>query len=104
MKGFRPRGRPDRGHGFTLVEIVVVLLIVSVLIAMAAMMTRGLVAAQKRSLTATRMAALDAALINFVSQQKRLPCPADGTQGPGTPNLGVEQRNGAGQCLNNQQN
>ena len=96
--------RQHRMRGFTLVEIVVVLIIVSVLIAMAAVMTRGVVAAQKRTLTASRMAAIEAAFVQFVSQQKRLPCPADGTQGPGTPNLGIEgPRNAGNGCTGNQQ-
>ena len=67
-----------RASGFTLIEIVVVLLILGIVIAMASAITRGVSAAQKRTLTATRMATVDAALVQFVSQQKRLPCPADG--------------------------
>lgn len=66
--------------GFTLIEVVVVLLIFSVIIAMAAAITRGIAASQKRSLTVTRLALMDAALVQFVMQTKRLPCPADGTR------------------------
>ena len=57
-----PRVRPA-SRGFTLIEVVVVLLIFGVVMAMAAVITRGVVAAQKRSLTATRIAAVDAALV-----------------------------------------
>jgi prepilin-type N-terminal cleavage/methylation domain-containing protein len=81
---------PRRTSGFTLIEIVVVIVIIAVLIAMAASLTRGVTAAQKRSLTVTRLAAVDAALTNFVSQQKRLPCPADGTLASSNANAGVE--------------
>jgi prepilin-type N-terminal cleavage/methylation domain-containing protein len=77
-------------RGFTLVEIAVVLFILAIVIAMAAAITRGVTAAQKRSLTATRMAGVDAALAQFVAQQKRLPCPADGTLATGAANLGRE--------------
>ena len=93
-----------RSRGFTLIEIVVVLVIVSVLISMAAMMTRGVVAAQKRSLTSTRLTALDQALAQFVSQQKRLPCPADGTLTAGNANLGTEGGRNSNGCTGNQQN
>ena len=69
--------RPARG--FTLIEIVVVILVLAILIAMAAALSRGVIAGQKRALTVTRMQAVDAALVQFVTQQKRLPCPANGT-------------------------
>lgn len=89
--------------GFTLVEIVVVLLIVAVLIAMGAALTRGVAAAQKRSLTATRMAGVETALMLYVQQQKRLPCPADGTKASSANGAGLEERAG-GACQANQQN
>ena len=93
--------RPARG--FTLIEILVVMLIFGIVIAMAAAITRGVTAGQKRTLTATRMAAIDAALVQFVSQQKRLPCPADGTKLSSAVDAGVEMR-AAGACTGNQQN
>lgn len=98
----RPPSRPAPA-GFTLIEVVVVLLIFGVVVAMAALITRGVVAAQKRSLTATRMAALDEALVQFVLQRRRLPCPADGTLVSSHNSAGIEARSG-GACQNNQQN
>ena len=83
--------RPSN-RGFTLIEIVVVILVLAILIAMAAALTRGVTAAQKRSQTGTRIAAADAALIQFVMQNRRLPCPADGRIATGMPNAGVEAR------------
>lgn len=68
-----------RSRGFTLVEIVVVLLIFGIVLAMAAAITRAIIGQQKRSLTASRMATVDAAIVQFVMRQKRMPCPADGT-------------------------
>jgi prepilin-type N-terminal cleavage/methylation domain-containing protein len=104
MNASLPRHSRSLPRGFTLVEVVVVLLIVSILIAMAAMMTRGMVAAQKRSLTATRIATVEAALVSFVSQQKRLPCPADGTLVSNNNLAGFEGNRTAAGCTGNQQN
>ena len=96
-----PHKGPSRRAGFTLIEVVVVMLIFAIVIAMAAAITRGITAAQKRSLSATRMQTLDAALAQFVSAQKRLPCPADGTLASSAANAGVEMR-AAGACTGNQ--
>ena len=91
--------------GFTLIEIVVVLLIFGVLFSMAAVITRGVAAAQKRSITASRMAAVDAAILQFVQQQKRMPCPGDGTLASNNAAAGTEgNRTPANGCTGNQQN
>jgi prepilin-type N-terminal cleavage/methylation domain-containing protein len=88
---------PRLARGFTLIEIVVVLFILGVVIAMAAALTNALTASQRLSITTTRMAAIDAAIVQFVMQQKRLPCPADGRIASGVTNAGVEQWS-AGKC------
>src|SRR5258708_15422252 len=95
--------RHARATGFTLIEIVMVLLIFGIVIAMAAAITRGVAASQKRSLTTTRMAGVDAALVQFVLQQRRLPCPADGTKASSDNNAGVEGARNAGGCTGNLQ-
>jgi len=90
-------------RGFTLVEILVVLLIFGVVIAMAALITRAITAAQYRSLTNTRIATVDSALVQFVQQQRRLPCPADGTKDSSANNVGLEGGRNASGCTGNQQ-
>jgi prepilin-type N-terminal cleavage/methylation domain-containing protein len=94
-----------RAHrGFTLVEILIVVVILGLITAMAAVLLRSVSVTQKRSLTNSRMANVEAAIVQFVMQQKRLPCPADGTQ-PGTTG-GLEMYNlgPPGSCIGNQQN
>ena len=93
--------RPVRG--FTLIEIVVVLFILGVVVAMAAAVTTALSASQRLSTTTTRMAAIDAAIVQFVMQQKRLPCPANGTLASTDTNAGTETaRNGSTGCTTNE--
>jgi prepilin-type N-terminal cleavage/methylation domain-containing protein len=94
----------QRARGFTLIEVLVVLLIFGVLIAMAAVITRAVTAAQKQSMTSTRLATIDAALVQFVMQQKRLPCPADGALASTHINAGSEGARNAAGCTGNQQN
>ena len=77
-------------RGFTIVEILVVLIILSIVMAMAALVTRGISAGQKRSITTTRLTGVDAAIAQFVAVQKRMPCPADGTKASADANAGVE--------------
>ena len=93
-----------RTRGFTLIEVVVVLLIFGFILAMAAAVTRGVLASQKRTTTATRMAGVDAALVQFAMQQKRLPCPANGTLASSDNNAGVEGGRTAAGCTGNLQN
>src|SRR5687767_6837830 len=92
----RPPFRAQRG--FTLVEIAVVLVIIAVFLTMGAVLFRGVAAAQKRSITASRMAAVDAAFAQYVQLNKRLPCPADGRIASGTAGAGVEVRDAGGLC------
>lgn len=93
-----------RLRGFTLIEIAVVLVIIAVFMAMGTVMFRGFAAAQKRSITATRLATVDAALVQFVILNRRLPCPANGTIASGGGNAGVEVVRTAGACTGNQAN
>ena len=94
---------PRRARGFTLIEIVVVLFILGVAIAMAVALTNALTASQRLSTTTARMQTVDAAIVQFVMVQKRLPCPADGTLDSTNANAGVETaRTAAAGCTTNE--
>lgn len=91
--------------GFTLVEIAVVLVVLGLLAAMMIGMTASLLTQQRYQLTRSRLANTEAALALFVSQNKRLPCPADGTVVSGAANGGIENEVAASNprvCVNNQ--
>lgn len=77
-------------RGFTLVEIMVVLVILAVVMTMVAGMSRGLSAAAMRSTTTSHLANVDAALVAFATVNRRLPCPADGAIPSANPGAGAE--------------
>jgi prepilin-type N-terminal cleavage/methylation domain-containing protein len=87
-----------RARGFTLVEIAVVIVIAALILTLFAGLGTSLLAQQRRQTTANRLAAIDAALVQYVTLQKRLPCPADGSLQSGAEN-GVP-----GACAANQVN
>jgi prepilin-type N-terminal cleavage/methylation domain-containing protein len=93
---------PRPARGFTLIEIVVVLFILGVAIAMAVAITNALTASQRLSTTTTRMQTVDAAIVQYVMQQKRLPCPADGTLVSTNANAGTENGWSAAGCTTNE--
>jgi prepilin-type N-terminal cleavage/methylation domain-containing protein len=74
--GLRPRhDAARRASGFTLIEIVVVIVILAILIAMAAALTRGVAAPRSVRLRPRAWPLWMPRLVQFVMQQKRLPCP-----------------------------
>ena len=91
---------PRKARGFTLVEILVVVVILGLIMAMAGILLRSVAATQKRSVTATRLANIEAAIVQFVQVQRRLPCPADGTQ---TAAAGGLEMYSTGTCTGSQQ-
>ena len=82
-----------RRRGFTLLELSIVLVIVALVTGMAASGTIGILSSARLSATNRRMAAIDAALMNFRIANDRLPCPADLTIAQGSANFGVEGAN-----------
>jgi prepilin-type N-terminal cleavage/methylation domain-containing protein len=95
---------PRPARGFTLIEIVVVLFILGIVISMAVSITNALTASQRLSTTNTRLAAIDTAIVQYVMQQKRLPCPADGSLASTNTNAGLEIAPGAAGCSTNEAN
>ncbi|NJD30062.1 MAG: prepilin-type N-terminal cleavage/methylation domain-containing protein [Chloroflexi bacterium] len=89
--------RMDHGQGrqaaagFTLVEIAVVIVVLSLLLAMIAGIATAMLGQQRREATRQRLAGVETALALFVSQNQRLPCPANGTLAGTDNNAGVEQ-------------
>jgi prepilin-type N-terminal cleavage/methylation domain-containing protein len=92
-----PMGGPRSGpanpvsHGFTLVEIAVVIVVLSLLLAMIAGIATAMLGQQRREVTRQRLAGIETAIALFVSQNQRLPCPANGTLAGTDANAGVAQ-------------
>lgn len=77
-------------QGFSLIEMAIVLLIIGLALGMILNVTRGMRDTQNRQLVQSKLTTLDTALANFVAQNKRLPCPANGTIASGAVNAGIE--------------
>jgi prepilin-type N-terminal cleavage/methylation domain-containing protein len=94
-----PKPTSQRGRaGFTLVEIAVVLAVLGFLLAIVAGIATSMVGQQRREATRQRLAAMEITLTLFVSQNKRLPCPADGRIDGTSASAGLEERSGGGVC------
>lgn len=76
-----------------IVTIIIGLLMVTFLPA-----TSALIDQQRRKEANLKLSLVDQALLAFVAANRRLPCPADGTTPSGTAGVGLEARNGNGDC------
>src|SRR5436190_23108631 len=91
--------------GFTLIELIVVIAVLGLLITILTGMTASLITQQRLATTRAKIANIDSALVVYVSQYKRLPCPADGTLESTNAAAGLENAN-AGRprhCVSSQQ-
>jgi prepilin-type N-terminal cleavage/methylation domain-containing protein len=84
-----------RERGFTLIEIAVVIVILALLLTMLLGISSTMIAQQRREATRVRLAAVETALALYVSQNRRLPCPADGSLASSDANYGLEIKTGA---------
>ncbi len=90
------RGRP--AGGFTLIEIAVVIVVLALLLAMLAGLATAMISQQRREVTRQKLAGVETALALFVSQNRRLPCPADGRLASDNANAGLERPVGGINC------
>ncbi|WP_171091285.1 type II secretion system protein [Usitatibacter rugosus] len=84
-----------RQRGFTLIEIAIVIAIMGFLLVLLVGISSSLIGQQRREATRQRITGVETALALYVSQNQRLPCPADGSLSPTDANLGLEVRTGA---------
>lgn len=96
MKPLRPRPIwPHRPQpGFSLVELTIVMLIISILLAGVMMPLSMQMEVRKYADTKKAMDQINEALIGFVLANGRLPCPADPALADGNANAGLERVGG----------
>jgi prepilin-type N-terminal cleavage/methylation domain-containing protein len=83
-------------HGFTLIELSVVLLIIALIAGSGVVVGKSALESAQLASTYNRLNTIETALLAF-RQNGRLPCPADGTLAASSSNFGVEAAN-LGSC------
>lgn len=97
------RNTRPQGAGFTLIELAIVLLILSLLLVFLLPTSTAFLNTRKHELTRQKLKNIETAIANYVAVNKRLPCPADGTAAPGSAGAGNEgARDVNGDCTNSQ--
>ena len=80
--------------GFTLIEAAIVVVIGGIIMTAAAALLNNYLQASRVALTQSRMQDIDNALIQYLSVNGVLPCPAKFTDAPDTPNFGMQIADG----------
>ena len=89
---------PARRHsGFTLLELSIVLIVISLIVAMGLSIGKGVIESTTRTSTNRKLDQLEKTLMDFRTANNRLPCPTDATLLESDVNYGVESVNG-GAC------
>lgn len=94
----KTHGRPD--SGFSLVELAIALVIIALVLVLFIGASSGFISSKRNEVTTLKLKAIENSIALFVAQNKRLPCPADGTIPSGNAGSGVSQPNGPGDCGN----
>ncbi len=90
--------RNQQCAGFSLIEMAMVLVVMGLIAGIGLQATSAFLSNERRRVTTARLAGLDTAFANYVAQNRRLPCPANGIIAAGLPTAGMEQRNVNGTC------
>jgi prepilin-type N-terminal cleavage/methylation domain-containing protein len=88
------QGKPQ--HGFTLVEMAVVVTIIGLLLAMGLAAATSMLVSSQRSASQERATFVRDALVAYFATNHRLPCPDTGSNVGNTGRDGVEDRTGGG--------
>lgn len=94
----------QHSKGFSLVELALSLVIIALVLVLFIGASSSFISSKRNEATTVKLKAIETAIALFVAQNKRLPCPADGTIPAGTALSGVEDPVGGGDCNNNQVN
>lgn len=96
--GCGPEKLGQNQSGFSLIELAIVMIVVGTVAAMGFEFADGYLDEQRRSSTHVKLDTIEQALVLYVAQNRRLPCPADGADGTRGSDAGVEQRAASGAC------
>lgn len=80
----------QKSLGFTLVELAIVIVVISLVIGMGLVASTGAIESAKRIQTENKMDAIEKALLAFRNQNNRLPCPGDPTLTASSTSYGLE--------------